>query len=77
MASYTEKLKLRKIEYDMRNIFLEKSYIKCGRETSSSPFSENPKFAIFLHQHSKSLYSLLKLHVQVEELAYIQYFLYI
>ena len=26
------------IEYNMRNIFLEKSYTKCGRETSQTLF---------------------------------------
>ena len=28
------------IECNMRNIFLEKSYTKCGAETSPKPFSE-------------------------------------
>ena len=28
------------IEYDMRNIFLEKSYPKCGGETSPKPSSK-------------------------------------
>ena len=28
-------------DYNMRNIFLEKSYTKCGRETSPRSFSEN------------------------------------
>ena len=28
------------IKYNMRNIFLEKSYTKCGGETSFRPFSE-------------------------------------
>ena len=27
------------IEYNMKNMFLEKSYAKCGGETSSKPFS--------------------------------------
>ena len=27
------------IEYNMKNIFLEKSYAKCGGETNSKPFS--------------------------------------
>ena len=27
------------IEHNMKNIFLEKSYAKCGGETSSKPFS--------------------------------------
>ena len=31
------------IEYNMRNIFLEKSYTKCGGETSPWPFSERLK----------------------------------
>ena len=28
------------IEYNMRNIFLEKLYSKCGGETSPKPFSK-------------------------------------
>ena len=28
------------IDYNMRNIFLQKSYTKCGAETSRRPFSE-------------------------------------
>ena len=31
------------IEYNMRNIFLEKSYAKCGRETIPKPFSKKIK----------------------------------
>ena len=27
------------IDYNMRNIFLQKSYTKCGAETSRRPFS--------------------------------------
>ena len=27
------------IEYNMKNIFIEKSYTKCGEETSPRPFS--------------------------------------
>ena len=46
------------IEYNMRNIFLEKSYTKCGGETSARPFSEKLKLSISLDQ-SKVLYSLL------------------
>ena len=38
------------IEYNMRNIFLEKSYTKCGGETSSGPFSGKLKLNISLHQ---------------------------
>ena len=29
------------IEYNMRNIFLEKSYTKCGEKTSHRPFLES------------------------------------
>ena len=32
------------IEWNMRNIFLEKSYAKYGEETSPWPFSEKIKF---------------------------------
>ena len=38
------------IEFNMRNIFLEKSYIKCGGETSPRPFSEKLKLSISLDQ---------------------------
>ena len=37
-------------EYNMRNIFLEKSYTKCGGETSPRPFSEKLKLSIYLDQ---------------------------
>ena len=36
------------IEYNMRNIFLEKSYTECGRETSPRPFSERLRLSISL-----------------------------
>ena len=32
------------IEYNMRNIFLEKAYTKCGGETIPRIFSKNWKF---------------------------------
>ena len=38
------------IEYDMRNIFLEKSYTECGGETSPRLFSEKLKSSISLDQ---------------------------
>ena len=37
-------------KYNMRNIFLEKSYAKCGGETIPRPFSENLKLCISLDQ---------------------------
>ena len=33
------------IEYDMRNISLEKLYIKCGGETIPRPFSKKTKLS--------------------------------
>ena len=36
------------IEYNLRNIFLEKSYTKCGGGTIPSPFSKNSKLNITL-----------------------------
>ena len=38
------------IECDMRNLFLEKSYTKCGGETIPTPFSKKSKFNISLDQ---------------------------
>ena len=38
------------IEYNMRNILLEKSYTKCGGETSPRPFSGNLELSISLDQ---------------------------
>ena len=45
-------------EYNMRNIFIEKSYTKYGREASPRPFSEKSKLSISLDQYSKVLYIL-------------------
>ena len=36
------------IEYDMRKIILEKSYTKCGGESSPRPFSGKLKLSISL-----------------------------
>ena len=47
------------IERNMRNIFLERSYSKCGGETSPRPFSKKLKLTISLDQWCKVLYSLL------------------
>ena len=38
------------IEYNTRNIFLEKSYTKCGGETIPRPFSKETKSSISLDQ---------------------------
>ena len=41
------------IEFNMRNMSLEKSYIRCGGETSPRPFFKNSKLSISLYQQSK------------------------
>ena len=38
------------LEYNMKNIFLETSYTKCGEETNLRPFSEKLKLSISLDQ---------------------------
>ena len=46
-------MKLRQlIECNLRNIFLEKSYTRCGGETSPRPFSKKLKLRIPLDQQS-------------------------
>ena len=45
-------------EYNKRNIFLEKSYTKCGGGTISAPFFKKSKLRISLNKCSKVLYSL-------------------
>ena len=53
------------IEYNMRNIFLEKSYTKSGRETIPRPFSRKSKLTKSLDQYSKILYILLLLFAKL------------
>ena len=38
------------IEYNMINIFLEKSYTNCGGETTPRPFSGKLKLSVSLNQ---------------------------
>ena len=38
------------LEYNMRNIFVEKSYTKCGGETVPRPFSKKIKLSRSLNQ---------------------------
>ena len=54
------------VEYNMRNIFLEKSCIKYGGRTSPRPFHKKSELSISLDQHSDVLNSLFLLYVQVE-----------
>ena len=46
------------IEDSMKNIFLTKSYLKCGRKAIPRPFTKKSKFSISLDQLSKVFYSL-------------------
>ena len=50
------------IEYNTRNIFLEKSYMKYFEETIIRPFSIKLKLSISLDQRSKVLHSLFLLN---------------
>ena len=52
------------IEYSLRNIFLEKSYTKCGGETILRPFFKKLKSSISLDQYSKISYILFLLYAK-------------
>ena len=54
------------IERNLRNIFLEKLYTKCGGVTSPRPFSGKLKLRISLDQQSKNLYSLFLLYPKLK-----------
>ena len=64
------------IEYNMRNIFLEKSYTKCGGETIPKPFFKISKLMISLDQQSKVLYSLFQKTKRNVELVSLPHFLH-
>ena len=49
------------MDYNIRNIFLEKSYTKRGAETRPRPFSEKRKLSISLDQLAKVSDSLFLL----------------
>ena len=49
------------IKYNLRNIFLEKSYTKYGGETIPRSFFKKLKLSISLDQYSKNLYILFLL----------------
>ena len=46
------------IEHKMINVFLEKSYTRCGGEAIPRPFSKKLKLSISLDQQSEFLISL-------------------
>ena len=53
------------IEYNMTNIFLHKSYTKCGGETISRLFSIKSKLSISLDLYSKVLFRLFLLYAKL------------
>ena len=53
------------IEYNMRNIFVEKSYAKCAGETIPRPLNKKSKLIIPLDQYCKVLNSLFLLYVNL------------
>ena len=53
------------IDYNIRNIFLEKSYAKCGKETIPRPFCKKSKLGISQDQYSKDLYILFLLFAKL------------
>ena len=53
------------VEYNLRNIFLEKSYTKCDGETISRSFSKKSKLSISLDQNYRVLYILFLLFAKL------------
>ena len=53
------------IEYNMKNIFLGKSYTKGGVKSIRRPVSNKSKLSISLNQLSKDLYSLFLLYAKM------------
>ena len=56
------------IEYDMRNIFLEKSYTKSGGETSPTPFSEKSKIERISGSIVKSFMLFVLLYAELRDI---------
>ena len=52
-------------EYNMGNIFLEKSYTKCAGETIPRVFSKKSKLSISMDQYSKILDSFFLLYAKL------------
>ena len=53
------------IEFNMRNIFVEKLYTKCAGETIPRPLSKKPTFSISLDQYCKVLNSVFVLYANL------------
>ena len=56
------------IEYNMRNIFAEKSYTKCAGETIPRPLSKISKLSISLDQQGKVLNSFFLLYANLRDI---------
>ena len=54
------------IKYNIRNIFIEKSYRKYGGKACPRPFCKKSKLSISLDQQTEIIYNLFLLSVQVE-----------
>ena len=54
------------IEYNLRNIFCEKSYTKCGGEAIHRPFPKKSKLSMSLDQQSKTLYNLFLMYTKLK-----------
>ena len=52
-------------EYNMRNIYVEKSYTKCSGETTSRPLSKKSKLSISVDQQGKVLNSFFLLYANL------------
>ena len=50
------------IEYNMKNIFIEKLYTKLGGEASPRPFSEKSKLSLSLEQQCEVIYMPTKIY---------------
>ena len=55
------------IEYNLRNIFLEKLYTKYGRESSPRSLYKKSKFNVSADQQSEMLWNYYLLYDQVED----------
>ena len=53
-------------EYNIRIIFLVKSFTKSGGKASPKPFYKKSKLSISLDQQSEMLYTWFLMHVQVK-----------
>ena len=58
-------IKLSQPDNEIRNIFLEKSYIKSGGETISRPFSKKSKLGVSLDQYPKIVCNLFLLYAKL------------